>query len=112
MEITGKLHEIGEVEQVTDKFSKREAVLLDDSNADYPEYIKVEFTQDKTAELDKFNVGDYVEVGINLRGRPWTNKDGKTVYFNSINGWRIKEVEKVANASEVLEESDEDELPF
>ena len=38
--------------------------------------------------LDAFNVGEFVKIDINLRGREWTNKDGETNI--SIQGWRIE----------------------
>ena len=37
-------------------------------------------------------MGDEVEVAFNLRGRPWTNKDGVTSYFNSLVAWRVSKV--------------------
>ena len=43
----------------------------------------VEFVQDKCDLLDKFEVGKNVKIGINLRGREWTNPQGETKYFNS-----------------------------
>jgi hypothetical protein len=55
----------------------------------YPQFINIEFVQDKTELLNNFQVGDEVEVSINLRGREWVNPQGETKYFNSIQGWRI-----------------------
>jgi len=42
-----------------------------------------------------------VKIGINLRGREWTNPEGETKYFNSIQGWRI----------DVLENNSSTEIP-
>ena len=53
----------------------------------------VEFIQDRTDLLDPFNIGDFVKIDINLRGREWTNDKGEIKYFNSIQGWRIEKVE-------------------
>jgi hypothetical protein len=88
MEVKGKIKFIGSTQQVSDKFSKREIVVSTDEQ--YPQHISIEFNQDKCAILDKYSVGDDVEVGINLRGREWTNPQGETKYFNSIQGWNIK----------------------
>jgi hypothetical protein len=88
MEVKGKIKFIGATQQVSDKFSKREIVVSTDEQ--YPQHISIEFNQDKCAILDKYSVGDDVEVGINLRGREWTNPQGETKYFNSIQGWNIK----------------------
>jgi hypothetical protein len=88
MEVKGKIKFIGATQQVSDKFSKREIVVSTDEQ--FPQHISIEFNQDKCAILDKYSVGDDVEVGINLRGREWTNPQGETKYFNSIQGWNIK----------------------
>ena len=92
MEIRGKVHEIGGVQQVTDTFKKRDLVVQYAENPQFVEYIKFEATQDRTAIFDNLNVGDEVEVSFNLRGRPWTNKDGVTSYFNSLVAWRVAKV--------------------
>jgi hypothetical protein len=88
MEVKGKIKFIGSTQQVSEKFSKREIVVTTDEQ--FPQHISIEFNQDKCAVLDKYSVGDDVEVGINLRGREWTNPQGETKYFNSIQGWNIK----------------------
>lgn len=89
MEITGKIKFIGSTQQVSDKFSKREVVVSTDEQ--YPQHISIEFNQDKCSILDKYDVGDEVTVGINLRGREYTNPNtGEVKYFNSIQGWNIK----------------------
>lgn len=88
MEVKGKIKFIGATQQISDKFSKREVVVSTDEQ--YPQHISIEFNQDKCSILDKYSVGEDVEVGINLRGREWTNPQGESKYFNSIQGWNIK----------------------
>lgn len=88
MQITGKIHEIGQVQNITDKFKKRDIVIEYAENPQYPEYIRLEATQDKVSLFDKFNVGDNVEVFFNLRGRAV-----KGNYFNSLVVWRIAAAE-------------------
>ncbi|MNK59510.1 hypothetical protein D3C87_786210 [compost metagenome] len=92
MEIKGKVHEIGATQQVSETFKKRDLIVEYAENPTYPEYIRFEALQDKTALLDTFKTGDEVEVFFNLRGRPWTDKTGKTSYFNSLVIWRINAV--------------------
>ncbi len=92
MEIRGKVHEIGAVQQVTDTFKKRDLIIQYAENPQFVEYIRFEATQDRTSLFDNLNVGDEVEVSFNLRGRPWTNKDGVTSYFNSLVAWRVSKV--------------------
>src|SRR5690606_14057246 len=92
MEITGKVHEVGPVQQVTDTFKKRDLVVQYAENPQFVEYIKFEATQDRVTIFDNLNVGDEVAVSFNLRGRPWTNKEGITSYFNSLVAWRVNKV--------------------
>lgn len=87
MEIKGKIKVLGDEQQVTASFVKRELVIATDEQ--YPQFISINFVQDKTELLDRFKVGDEVTVGINLRGREWTNPQGETKYFNDIQGWKI-----------------------
>jgi|SRR5690554_3218928 len=89
MEITGKVHEVGPVQQISDTFRKRDLVIQYAENPQFVEYIKFEATQDRVNIFDNLNPGDEVAVSFNLRGRPWTNKEGVTSYFNSLVAWRV-----------------------
>ena len=89
MEIQGSIKLIGNVQEISPTFKKRELVVTTDEQ--YPQTISVEFIQDKIDLLNKFEVGQNVKVGINLRGREWENPQTKEIkYFNSIQGWRIE----------------------
>lgn len=117
MEIKCKVHEIGQEEQVTDTFKRRALIVEYAENPSYPEYIKFEALQDKTSLLDKLKVGDNIEVFFNLRGRPWTDKNGKTTYFNSLVIWKIAGVQagsddNYATPTVLPEDDDSSELPF
>lgn len=92
MEIIGILKEIKETQDVgSSGFQKRECVVTTDEQ--YPQHILVQFVQDKCNLLSNFKVGEKVTIGINLRGREWTNPQGETVYFNTIQGWKITSVQ-------------------
>ena len=86
MEITGKIHAI-QSEFEKGNFKSRNLIIKTDEQ--YPQYISVQFVQDKCNLLDKFEENQIVTIGINLRGREWTNAQGETVYFNTIQGWKI-----------------------
>lgn len=88
MEVTGRIKMIGMVQDVSPTFRKREVVVTTEEQ--YPQHILIEFIQDKCDLLNQFQPGEMVRVGINLRGREWTNPQGETKYFNSIQGWRIE----------------------
>jgi hypothetical protein len=81
--------------QVSDRFSKREFVVTDTSNGNYPQDILFQSTQDKCAILDSFQLNDHVDVSFNLRGREWTSPQGEVKYFTSLEAWRI---ERASNA--------------
>lgn len=125
MEVSGKIKVINAIQEVNASFKKRELVVTTEEQ--YPQHILIEFAQDKCNMLDKYNVGDYVNVGINLRGREWTNPEGVTKYFNQIQGWKISKIEHsdpreikvqeaeifapALKANKIVEET-EDDLPF
>lgn len=124
MEITGKVHHLGDEINVTASYNKRELVLKTDEQ--YPQLILIEFGQGKCNEyLDKLNHGDVVTVGINIRGREWINPQGEAKYFNSIAGWKVTKGESAPKqqtppmpAKEALapdtnyNEYEPDDLPF
>lgn len=96
MNVTGTITKIKETQTFgASGFRKRELIL---TTADqYPQPLLIEFVQDKTELLDKFKIGDSVDVSINLRGREWIDPKGEAVYFNSIQGWKIDAVLDTAN---------------
>ncbi len=81
---------INPTQQVTEKFSKREFVVTDGLEGDYPQHILLQATRDKCSLLDQFKVNDMIDVAINIRGREWTSPQGEIKYFNSIEAWRIE----------------------
>lgn len=125
MEIRGKVHEIGAVQNVTDTFKKRDLIVSYAENPQFVEYIRFEATQDRVSIFDNLSVGDEVEVSFNLRGRPWTNKEGVTTYFNSLIAWRVTKLTNTVNQAATpgytemptpadisSTGSDDDDLPF
>lgn len=118
MKVTGKIHNVGALRVVSEKFKSKDVVLLTDEK--YPQYITIQFTQDKTELLTEKNVGENVEISINLRGRRWESPQGEIKYFNTIEGWQINTAER---ANEIVAERlaempqapfrlDDEDLPF
>ena len=64
MNIKGKLIEIFDTIQITETFKKREFIIQDNKNPEYPEYIKVEVIQDKVSLLDNLTIGDEINIPI------------------------------------------------
>jgi len=98
MEISGTIKKIGDTQEITASFKKRELVVTTEEQ--YPQHLAIEFVQDKTDVLNNYQVGDKVTVGINLRGREWTSPQGEVKYFNSIQGWRIDKTGGAAPAGQ------------
>ena len=125
MEVQGAIKVIREVQEISATFKKRELVITTDEQ--YPQTLSIEFVQDKTDLLNKFEVGQNVKVSINLRGREWENPQTKEIkYFNSIQGWRIDSLQQNQAAPTAppvppmeafepasdLKENEPDDLPF
>lgn len=114
MEIKGTIKKIGVTETIGNNgFQKRQVII--ETGGNYPETLAIEFVQDKTAILDNYNVGNNVVIGINLRGREWTNPEGEVKYFNSIQGWRItNDAEVVKTPPMEMQRPDDqsNDLPF
>lgn len=87
-DVTGRLIEIFDEQQISEKFRKREFVL-EVQDGQYPEQIKFQLVMDKTSLVDQFKVGDEVKVAFNLRGRGY-NKNGQMMYFTNLEAWRIE----------------------
>ncbi len=98
MNIRGKLIEKFETASITETFKKREFVIEYAENPMYPEFVKFELIQDRCDLIEPFSLGDEVEVDFNLKGRKWTDKEGGTKYFNSLQAWKIAPVQDMAPA--------------
>lgn len=112
MELKGKVHEIGQIQNVTDTFKKRELVIEYAENPQYPEYVKFEAIQDKVSLIDLAKIGDEVEVNFNLKGRAWTDKEGKKQYFNSLHIWKLNVLTSAPQLNQPESATGEDDLPF
>lgn len=124
MELEGKVKVIGAEQNISDRLTKRELVITTIEN--YPQHISIEFINDKTSLLNSLNVDDHIKVGINIRGREWTDKTGQVKYFNSIAGWKIDKAgataapqqnyraDSVGNPPPMppIEALEDDDLPF
>lgn len=127
MEVSGILKFIGETEDIgTSGFQKRDCVVTTEEQ--YPQHILVQFTQDKCNLLANYKIGDKVAIGINLRGREWINPQGEPRYFNTIQGWKIANIQPAHHAQGTqqapapsaptfapatnFKDEEEDDLPF
>ncbi len=93
-DVTGKLIEKYDVQQITDTFKKREFVIecpKEISGNTYQDYLKFQLTQDRVSLLDSMNEGSEIKVHFNLRGSKYTSKkDGTTGYITNLEAWRLE----------------------
>jgi translation initiation factor IF-3 len=124
MEVTGKIKLINPEQQVSATFKKRELVVTTEEQ--YPQFILINFIQDKCDLLSSFQAGEAVKVSVNLRGREWVSPQGETKYFNDIQGWRVERLQTEASGAPMppmpavqpfetapnFNEEEHDDLPF
>jgi len=91
VQLIGLIKSIAETVQVTESFKKRDFVLQTDNDTPYPQIVALQTSQDKCNLLDGFNVGDYVKVSVNIRGKEY-EKDGKKNVFNTLDAWRFEKI--------------------
>ncbi len=93
-ELTGKLIAKYEVVQRSATFKTREFVVekTDDiGGRSVTNYVKFQCVQDKTAIVDRVNIGDTVRVLFNIKGSRW-EKEGRVNYITNLDAWRVEQV--------------------
>lgn len=110
LEVTGKLHKVFDVQQVTDKFSKRELVL--ELGGKYPQLVLFQLTGKRCGDIDEYRVGDSLRVEFSLRGREWKGRQGEIRYFNSLDISKLERVEARAADAGSPADVDDVDVPF
>ena len=98
MEIQGRIKQIFPSQVIGQNgFEKRDLVIVTEEQ--YPQTIIIQFTQQRCDLLDSLQVGQFVKVYINIKGREWRSPYGEIKYFNTIEGWKIEVIQttNVAN---------------
>ena len=91
MKITGSLKVKNDTIQVSEAFSKREFVLTVVDGA-FSNDILIQLVKDKVTLINDINIGDMLEVEVNLKGKEWTSPSGEVKYFNSIECWKVSKI--------------------
>jgi single-strand DNA-binding protein len=91
LEVQGKLVDVFDTQQITDKFKKREFVVETEERG-YQQYVKFQLNQDKCSIIDDYKLGDEIKVAFNLSGKPYTRKTGEKDYITNIVAWKIDKV--------------------
>jgi hypothetical protein len=96
-EITGKIIDVSPVNQVSDKFRKREFVIEKKDtggSAVFVDYIKFQLTQDKCDLINESYLNEEVRIWFNLRGNRW-ERDGRVSYFTNLDAWKIEKTSAI-----------------
>lgn len=93
-DLTGKIVSKSETVQRSATFKTREFVI--ETNEDIngrtiTNFVKFQTVQDRTAVLDRFNIGDTVKVHFNIKGSRW-EKNGQVNYITNLDAWRIEQL--------------------
>lgn len=111
MKVNGKVHFIGTVKAISDKYQSRDLVLKTDDK--YPQTIPFQLSQDKVNLANNLKVGDMIEVSINIRGREWKSPTGVVKYFATLDVWSIEYQNTNTQAPVTSPFADEDDdTPF
>lgn len=112
-EITGKIIDIAPVNQVSDKFKKREFVIEKKEtggSAMFIDYIKFQLVQDKCDLINESFINEEVKVWFNLKGNRW-ERDGKVNYFTNLDAWKIERQPAAARDTSVPGDMLDEEHP-
>jgi len=93
-EITGKVIDIMPVNQVSDKFRKREFVIEKKDTGGqtlFIDYIKFQLVQDKYDLINESYLNEEVRISFNIKGNRW-ERDGRVNYFTNLDAWKIDRV--------------------
>lgn len=91
-EITGKVIDISPVNQVSDKFKKREFVIERKETggaAVFVDYIKFQLIQDKCDLINESYLNEEIKIWFNIKGNKW-ERDGKINYFTNLDAWKVE----------------------
>src|SRR5512138_3354097 len=99
-EITGKVIDIAPVNQVSEKFRKREFVIErkeTGGSAVFIDYIKFQLVQDKCDLINESFMNEEIRVSFNIKGNKW-ERDGKVNYFTNLDAWKVDRVQSAGNS--------------
>lgn len=100
MKITGKIYHLSDTVVKNEKFKFREIGI--ETIEQYPQRAIIQFSNDKADWLDKYKIGQIVDVDFNLKAREYNGK-----HYNSIEGWKI-----TSQTSATTNAETEDDLPY
>jgi hypothetical protein len=112
-EITGKVIDISPVNQVSDKFKKREFVIEKKETggaAVFIDYIKFQLIQDKCDLINESFLNEEVKIWFNLKGNKW-EREGKINYFTNLDAWKLEKVSSSVREQNVPSHKTLEDIP-
>jgi len=112
-EITGKIIDISPVNQVSDKFKKREFVIEKKETggaAVFIDYVKFQLVQDKCDLINESYLNEDVKISFNLKGNKW-ERDGKINYFTNLDAWKIEKTSSAVKDQNVPSHTTLEDIP-
>lgn len=85
--IAGLVEQVCEMQTFQSGFTKQTLVIVDDPDAEHPNYAAIEYAKDKTALLAPLKKGDRVRAKFWPDAHSWQDpKTGKVKWFSSLRG--------------------------
>ena len=98
-EITGKVIDVSPINQVSEKFKKREFVVEKKETggtAVFVDYIKFQLLQEKCDLINESFMNEEIRIWFNIKGNKW-ERDGKVNYFTNLDAWKIEKASSPAS---------------
>jgi hypothetical protein len=111
VKIEGRVYKLYELRQVSATFKTQTVVIKVEDK--YPQFISIEFTQDRADLLSKIKEGDLIVADVNLRGKQYFDKKtNEERFWNKIDGWKIAIQQLDDNIEDDLLAPGVDDMPF
>ena len=98
--LTGTVESIGDVQQITDRFKKRDLVLFipNESKPEYPNRVAFQATNNRIDSLNSVAPGQQVEIKFFINGKKVNTRRGEMV-INNLDISEIKTLSQPQGAS-------------
>ena len=112
-EITGKVIDVSPINQVSEKFKKREFVIEKKETggtAVFVDYVKFQLIQEKCDLINESYMNEEVKIWFNLKGNKW-ERDGKVNYFTNLDAWKIEKISSQSSDGENNSQPSFEDIP-
>lgn len=105
MNIKGKVIRKSELITVWAKNTEKIELTIQELEGQYPNQLSITFLWEKALQANSYQLEDVIDVEFNTQTREYNDK-----VYNSINGWKIKLINKWSNQAIVRD--DDMDIPF